>query len=196
MADPEQPVFVLGGLSVKAQGWRETTRQFNLALDEFFGGARPEGVELHASQLICGDGAFANFDQEQRNALAHRYLDIISDRGHSIHFIGVDKARLALAIADADGSFFEMDVPYLLGFNYLVSYIEKYTKDCLGHTARGMLILDAMDCHQAQIDEITHFRRFEVANARKLKWLVEFSYPVDSARHPMVQASDLVIIPC
>ena len=30
-------------------------------------------------------------------------------------------------------------------------------------------------------------------NVRKIKWLVEFSHPVDSVRHPLIQVSDLVI---
>jgi uncharacterized protein DUF3800 len=83
-------------------------------------------------------------------------------------------------------------VPYLLGFNYLVSYIERYAREELGRTVRAMIILDESQYHDA-IDAITHYRRYEVPNARRLMWLVEFSYSVDSVRHPMIQASDLVI---
>jgi hypothetical protein len=84
-------------------------------------------------------------------------------------------------------------VPYLLGFNYLVSYIERYTKEVLGQSARGIIIMDPREPYHPQIDAITHCRRFEVVAARRLKWLVEFSYPVDSVRHPMIRVSDLVI---
>jgi hypothetical protein len=84
-------------------------------------------------------------------------------------------------------------IPYLLAFNYMVSYIEKYTKEMLGQTVRSMIILDKKDNYQPDIDAITNYRRYETVKARRLKWLVEFSYPVDSMRHPMVQVSDLVI---
>jgi hypothetical protein len=56
-----------------------------------------------------------------------------------------------------------------------------------------MIILDKKDMYQEDIDELTHYRRYEVPNVRRLKWTVEFSYPVDSLRHPMVQVSDMVI---
>ena len=84
-------------------------------------------------------------------------------------------------------------VPYQLGFNYLVTYIERYVSERLGASARGMIILDKKDMYQDIIDGLTHYRRYEVPNVRKLKRIVEFSYPVDSVRHPMIQLSDLVI---
>jgi hypothetical protein len=193
LADAEQPIFVIGGLSVTDEGWRQTTIAFNAALDGFFGGNRSPGTELHACDLIVGQGAFAEFNQQQRSALAHRYLDIIAERGHSIHFAAVDKPRLAANLAEATPAFFDLSAPYLLGFNYLVSYIERYTREVLGRSARAMIILDPMETHQDQIDRITHYRRYEGVDTRRLKRLVEFSYPVDSARHPMIQVSDLVI---
>jgi hypothetical protein len=75
----------------------------------------------------------------------------------------------------------------------MISYIEKFTRDYLGRSARGMIILDVKNAYQDDIDAITHFRRYDAPQVRRLKWLVEFSYPVDSMKHPMVQVSDLVI---
>lgn len=189
----QQPIFVLGGISVKAQGWRETTDQFRKAIDDFFGGAAPAGFELHATDLLNGQGAFAGHERTVRSALVHRLLNIIIERKHAIHFVGIDKAKLAAALPGGDHAVVRCEIPYLLGFNYLVSYIERYTKEVLGRTVRGMIILDQKDAYQADIDAITNYRRYEIAKARRLKWLVEFSYPIDSVRHPMVQVSDLVI---
>jgi hypothetical protein len=74
-----------------------------------------------------------------------------------------------------------------------VTYIERYVGDRLGRSARGMIILDEKDMYRDQIDRLTHYRRYDVPNVRKLKRIVEFSYPIDSVRHPMIQLSDLVI---
>jgi hypothetical protein len=191
--NPQQPIFVLGGLSVKAQGWRETTDQFRGAIADFFGGTPPAGFELHATDLVNGQGAFADYSRDDRSAYAHRFLDIIIERRHSIHFIGIDKAKLAAALPGEGHDVVRCEIPYLLGFNYLVSYIERYTRDVLGQTVRGMIILDEKDMYHDDIDAITNFRRYETVKARRLKWLVEFSYPIDSVRHPMIQVSDLVI---
>ena len=189
----QQPLFVLGGLSVKAQGWRATTDQFRKLIDDFFVGAAPANFELHAADLANCTGAFAGHTQQQCNDLAHSFLDIIAERKHSIHFVAIDKTRLAAALPGGGHAVVDCSVPYLLGFNYMVSYIERYTKEVLGRTVRSMIILDQKDSYQADIDAITNYRRYEIAKARRLKWLVEFSYPVDSMRHPMIQVSDFVI---
>ena len=188
LADAQEPIFVLGGISVTDEGWRTTMEQFNRAFDDFFGGDRPPGAELHACDLINHTGIFEAYDQEACNALAHRYLDIIEARSHSIHFIAIDKAQMAEQLAAAPEAFFDLTHPYLLGFNYLVSYIEWNVKKCLGRSARGIIIMDPIAQYHDQIDVI----RYEVVQARRLKRLVEFSYPVDSVRHPMIQVSDLV----
>lgn len=193
LANAQQPVFVLGGLSVKDQGWRETTERFQKAIDDFFAGAVPAGFELHAPDLVNHRGAFSRFTRRQCNDLADKFLDIIAERKHSIHFIGIDKARLVAALPGGGHAVVNCGIPYLLGFNYMVSYIERYTKEVLGQTVRSMIILDQKDSYQRDIDAITNYRRYKIAKARRLKWLVEFSYPVDSVRHPMIQASDLVI---
>ena len=83
--------------------------------------------------------------------------------------------------------------PYLLGFNYLVSYLERFVSDACGRSARGMIIIDQKEEHLEPVDKLTHFRRFGVAKGRRLKRVVELSHSIDSRRHPLVQLSDLVI---
>ncbi len=61
-------------------------------------------------------------------------------------------------------------------------YLEAFVRGYLGHTARGMVIVDIKDQYREGVEQITHYRKFEVARARRLKWLVEFTYPVDSVR--------------
>lgn len=56
-----------------------------------------------------------------------------------------------------------------------------------------MIILDKKDQHHDLIEQLMHERRFGGAAAHRVKWVVEFSYSVDSQRNPMVQLSDLVI---
>ena len=63
----------------------------------------------------------------------------------------------------------------------------------MGHTARGIIILDEKEMFDDDVARITRFRRFEVPKIRRIKWLVEFSYPINSKKHPMIQLSDLAI---
>lgn len=195
LADPDQPIFVLGGISVRDEGWMETNRGFDAIIREFFAGHVPEDFELHTHQLINMEGSFAGYERADVNSLILRLLDLIVSRGHAVHFVAIDKQRMLQAIDNEARAHqaVRTDVPYLLGFNYLVSYIEKYVRKTRGHSARGMIILDIKEGFQEDIDAITNFRRYHVPKKRRLKWLVEFSYPVDSARHPMIQLSDLVV---
>ncbi|WP_316196968.1 DUF3800 domain-containing protein [Bradyrhizobium sp. SZCCHNS3053] len=188
----EQPIFVVGGVDVADEKWLGTQSAIREACMNFFGGKLPENFELHASELVNGEGFFADKGRENRNALAHSLLDVIAKRGHSVHFVGIDKAKLA-ASAPAEHLVIDCRIPYQLGFNYLVTYIERYVRERLGVSARGMIILDKKDIYQSQIDRLTHYRRYEVPSVRKLKRIVEFSYPIDSVRHSMIQLSDLVI---
>ena len=188
----EQPIFVIGGISVTDEGWSTTNEHFRAAIDKFFGGSLPPDFELHAAELVNGEGPFVGRSRDERNALAHTFLDIIAERKHAIHFVGIDKSQLAAAKIGRH-AVINCAVPYQLGFNYLITYIERYVRETLGRSARAMIILDQKELYQEQIDRLTHFRRYDVPSARKLKRIVEFSYPVNSTRHPMIQVSDLVI---
>ena len=62
----------------------------------------------------------------------------------------------------------------------------------MGRTARGMIILDEKPEFHAEVEAITHNRRFEGPKTHRIKRIVAFSYPVDSRKNPIVQLSDLV----
>jgi hypothetical protein len=188
----EQPIFVLGGVSVSDDRWRTTTEQFSDAVSKFFNGSVPKNFELHAPQLNRCEGPFQGKAQDECNAFVHTLIDLVSSLKHNIHFIAIDKAKLAAA-QEGQHAVINCKIPYQLGFNYLVSYIEAYVKHQLGKSARGMIILDQKEMYQSEIDALTRYRRFEVPAVRRIKWIVEFSYPVDSVRHPLVQLSDVVI---
>lgn len=82
--------------------------------------------------------------------------------------------------------------PYLLGFNYLVTAIERHV-GTRGPSAKAMIIIDEKELYQKDIEKLTRYRRYEVPKVRRLTRIVEFSYPVDSKHHPLVQLSDLII---
>ncbi len=84
--------------------------------------------------------------------------------------------------------------PYLLSFDYLITYMNWHVKENLGQSARGMIVLDEKEEHHESVEAIIQNRRFEVPNNQKVKWIVEFSHPIDSRKNPMIQLSDLVVL--
>lgn len=191
----QDPIFVLGGISVKDQGWVASTEAMDGIIQNYFApNGVPAGFELHAHELLSpnGQGFFDGHPREERNALAFELLDLLDHRGHQVQYIAIDKTRLADTATGDEHGVFDARIPYLLGFDYLTTYINQRVKEALGHTARGIIILDEKDMFDDAVARITRFRRFEVPKVRRIKWLVEFSYPIDSRKHPMIQLTDLV----
>lgn len=194
LADQHQPIFVLGGISVRDEGWNTTQEHLAQIISDYFGGNTPNGFELHSKELLCPEGAgpFAGHDLQPRCELALRLLGLLAERAHGVHYLAIDKQSLAAANHDAPVPY-GSDQPYPIGFDYLITYINWYVRERLGVSARGMVILDQKDQHHDLIEQLMHERRFGGAAAHRVKWVVEFSYSVDSQKNPMVQLSDLVI---
>lgn len=191
----QEPIFVLGGISVRDEGWRTTYAAFQALVTGFFGGTLPSGFELHAAELLSpdGEGPFAGVDRQRRNQLAIDLLGLLAGRGHDVHFLALDKGKMNARALGTEHQAFDTRVPYLLAYNYLVSYIERVCRERLGKSARGMIITDPKDQFDSDVQRIVHYRRYEAPDTAALKRVVEFSYVIDSHRHPMIQMSDLVI---
>lgn len=190
----QQPVFVLGGVSVRDEGWNKTQEDFAKILSDYFGGNIPDNFELHAEQLLSpnGDGPFQNHDRERRSQLAKTVLTLLNTRSHDVHIFAIEKQKLATEVCAAEMTY-NLKAPYLVAYDYLLTHINWFVKERLGRSARGMLIIDAKEQFHPDIDAITRYRRFEDTAAHRIKWIVEFSYPIDSEKNPMVQLSDLVV---
>lgn len=195
LADQEQPIFVLAGLSVADKKWNNTKEQLDEIIENYFDRNIPDNFELHSSQLLSpkGEGHFQGHAIERRLELVTSLLDLIDNLGHQIHFYAIDKKKMAAANCHFE-TIFDHKTPYLLSFEYLITYMNWHVKENLGQSARGMIVLDEKEEHHESIESIIHNRRYQVAANQKVKWIVEFSYPVDSRKNPMIQLSDLVAL--
>jgi hypothetical protein len=194
LTNQEQPIFVLGGISVRDEGWNKTQKSMATIIEGYFDGAPPQNFELHADQLLSpnGDGPFSGHARDRRNNLAKSILGLLADRNHAVHLCTIDKAKLS-SCSCCLAMPYDTRTPYHLAYDCLITYIDWFVKDKLGKSARGMLIIDAKEQFHAYIERITQVRRFEGPAAHRVKWIVEFTYPVNSQKSPMVQLSDLVV---
>jgi len=195
LTDPDQPVFVLGGISVRDEGWNKTQQEFAALISAYFGGSVPPDFELHAHELLNrnGEGPFAGRDLTGRLQLARDALNLLVTRSHDVHIFAVRKDLLAASTCGLQLPY-DSKVPYLCAFDYLVTYINDRVKNHLGASARGMVITDHKSEFEGDIEKITRNRRFEVPANQRVKWIVEFSYPIDSRKNPMIQLSDLAVV--
>jgi Protein of unknown function (DUF3800) len=195
LTDTNQPIFVLAGLSVADKKWNNTKESLDQILFDYFKGAVPINFELHATELLSpnGEGPFNGHLITDRLALVRKLLALLDDLGHYAHFFAIEKSKLAAISCEFEIPY-DAKNPYLVAFDYLITYINWHVKENLGRSARGMLVLDEKPEHHESIENIIHYRRFRVPAAQKVKWIVEFSYPVDSKKNPMIQLSDLICL--
>ncbi|WP_197068456.1 DUF3800 domain-containing protein [Aeromonas taiwanensis] len=193
LKDVNQPIFVLGGISIADQKWNNTQTEFSTVIRNYFDGKVPAGFELHSHELLSpkGEGPFAGHEIDKRLQLVRDILGLLDKLGHDAFFFAIEKNILDQSDCNFDFPF-DYKIPYLFSFDYLVTYINWHTKKNLGHTARGLIVLDEKENLHSDIERIVHSRRFEGVAAHRVKWIVEFSYPVDSRKNPMIQISDLV----
>ena len=196
LENDEQPIFVMGSVIISDEKWNSTNLSFNSIISNYFNGNVPDNFELHTEQLLSpeGDGPFQGHLRERRNGLADQLLDLIIAKSHHTAYFGIDKRVLATALPIDCGikSYLDFGAPFLISFDYLLSLFEWYTKTRLGSSARALIILDKKDEFENEMRSIVKYQKYQVPNNRRLKWIVEFSYPINSHINPMVQLADLI----
>lgn len=195
LTHPESPIFVLGGLVVKDKGWNKTHTEYEKIISSYFNGTIPENFELHSHQLLSpnGEGDFLNHPRVGRLKLAQDILRLVADRGHHFCILPLEKSALnAYDIGRIHNKeYVELKTPYLLCYDNIIDTIEAFIRDERGQSARGMVIIDEKDAIRREIETLTKFRRFHPVVSKRIKWISEFSYPIDSKKNPMIQISDL-----
>ncbi len=193
----EQPIFVIGGIVLRDEGWNKTHSDFLIIIQNYFRGNIPNNFEFHTQDLFSpnGSGHFEGHDRARRNTLIHSLLDLITVRKHHFLHFAIDKKKLneydtSLVL---NNEHLDLKVPYLVAYDYYISICESYTRNSLGKSARALIILDEKDIFSDEIENITRYRRFETVPAKKVKWISEFSYAVDSKKNTMIQLSDLLL---
>ena len=193
--DESQPIFVLGGISVRDKGWNDTQQDILEIFKNYFGGSIPSSFELHATELLSKKGHgmfFKGHDLDKRLDLVREILALLEIRKHSVHLIAIDKKKLQMHAPLSEVSFKEK-TPYLLAYDYLLTYINFYITDTgRGRSARAMLIIDEKREFHDEIFQISLARRNEGPETHRIKHIVEFTQPIDSKKNPMIQISDLI----
>ena len=197
LTQTQQPIFVLGGIILRDEGWNKTHQEFEKIINTYFDGSIPESFELHTQHLFSnnGTGFFSGHSREKRNDLIVSLLELITTRKHHAAYVAIDKSKLNEYDTSSvrDREYFDLKTPYLISYDYLISIYEKYTKEKLGRSARALVVLDEKDSLIEEIETITNHRRFNPIKSKRVKWIVEFSHPVDSEKNTMIQLSDLTI---
>lgn len=193
LADPDQPIMVLAGIALRDKSWNTTQQAVQSLFSEFFGGKIPVAFEFHACEALSpnGGGVFAGRSFAERAKLAEDALRLLGTQKHGTFYTAVHKSRMKATLL---GKVVEYNPkrPYPVAFDANLSAINQHVKKRLGRSARGMLFFDEKEKHHEDVRKLMRARRFEVAQAHRVKWIVEFGHPLDSRGNPMIQLADLV----
>lgn len=193
----EQPVFVLGGISVSDEKWKTLEDDFRTIIQAFLGSSWTEEFELHSEDMRNRHGIWENYTFDQINDLTLKIIKLVIEKGHKIHFFAIDKRTMRLG--EFPTNYQHEKNPYFLAYEYILNYTNSYIKNVLGKSARGIFIIDEKkndsntNIYYETIRKITNKCRYEVPSTNRLKRIVEFTYPIDSKKNGMIQISDLMI---
>lgn len=192
----EQLLFVLGGFSVSDEKWRTLEDAYKKKLSDFLGDHYTNDFELHSEKMRNRRDVWSNYDFEQLNQLTFDLINLIIDNGHKIHFFAVNKQKMSETTFENYPYEFN---PYFFSYEYILNYANSYISKNLGSSARGIFIIDeknntrGANSYYDTIRKVTDKCRYDIPKTKRLKRIVEFTYPIDSRKNSMIQLSDLIV---
>lgn len=194
LSDPNQPVFVMAGLLVSDEKWRKTESEIRRVIDNAYGGLLPADFELHASELLSpeGEGPFAGWDRDRRNALAFDLLQLVAERRHQLLIQIVNKSQMAKTTPPDRDFGFDWKDPWEVAFVAVLTMAEEFLRSTrTGRSSTGMVVID----HEPSYLEVvrSHSRQRQLARGwQQVRKVVEIGYSATSHANPMIQLTDLV----
>jgi hypothetical protein len=192
LSDKEQPVFVMAGLQIRDEGWRQTEGAVLGRLKREFGGTLPTGFELHAHELLspAGSGVFTGWPWDRRHALALDLLTLIQERKHQIFLQAVYKATMAKATPPPSDYGFDWHDPWEVSLDGMLTQFEEYLRR-MGTSARGLVVIDHDQSYLGTVRRLSRLRH-GAKGWRRLGRVIEIGYSAISHENAVIQLADVV----
>ncbi len=188
LADPQQPVFVLGALVVPETSWHAVEADLEQALNTHFPEPRPSAFEVHAGDLRQGTGDFKGVPVARRLALRDDWLRIAAR--HRLRFIyrAITKSRYERWMKSAFGHHISIN-PHLAAFPLVAQVANNYLRQ-LSPPALGIIISDD---NREVVDDIERFLKLLRATSGTLRLdrIIEKGFFIDSKKSLLIQLADL-----
>jgi hypothetical protein len=188
LADPQQPVFVLGALIVHESVWQGVEVDLEASLNRHVTSPRSTTFEVHAGDLRQGTGAFKGIPMASRIALRDEWMSIAAR--HELRFIyrAITKARYERWMKSAFGSNITVN-PHLAAFSLVAQVANNYLRT-LSEEALGIIISD--ENHEV-VDDLERFLKLLRAESGilRLDRIIEKGFFIDSKTSLLIQLADL-----
>lgn len=188
LADPQQPVFVLGALIVPETTWQAVEADLEKSLDRHLPPPRPVRFEVHAGDLRQGTGDFKGVPISTRLSIRDEWLQLAAK--HELRFIyrAITKSRYERWMKSAFGHNISVN-PHLAAFPLVAQVANNYLRS-LSPTALGIIISDD---NREVVDDIERFLKLlrAASGSLRLDRIIEKGFFIDSKKSLLIQLADL-----
>lgn len=190
LADPQQPVFVLGALVVPETSWQAVETDLEQTLKSHLPPPLPDNFEMHAGDLRQGTGYFkgTGISVAQRIALRDAWLRVAQKHGLRFIYRAITKSRYERWMKSTFGSNIAIN-PHLAAFPLVAQVANNYLRN-LSKDALGIIISDD---NREVVDDIERFLKLlrATSGALRLDRIIEKGFFIDSRKSLLIQLADM-----
>lgn len=163
--DPLQPIFVLCALVVPETVWQRLEADLQSAIERQFPAPRPDGFEVHASEVKRGTGFFKGVSLTTRVALRDAWVEIACRHQLKLIYRAIEKSRFQrwLKSTYGEGVFIN---PQVMAFPFVATVVDEHLRS-LPESPLGIFIFD--ENHQTSPDLEKSVRLLRVIDQPTLK---------------------------
>lgn len=191
LADPQQPVFVLGALVVPEGLWQTIETALEQAIKNHGPASLIGDEEIHGVDIRQGTGIFKGVPVSDRLNLRDSWLQIAID--HKLHLIyrAIVKKRYERWMTAAFGAGISVN-PHLAAFP-LVAQVANNLLRSFGKDVLGIIISDD---NREVVGDIERFQKLlrVTPGALHLDRIIEKGFFIDSSKSRLIQLADLCIL--
>lgn len=191
LADPNQPVFVLGALVVDESVWLALERDLRDAIEKYFPSPRPEDFEIHATEISNPrKGHIKKFDIPHRIAFRDEWLRIAHRHGTRFIYRAIAKRRFQQWSHATFGKGVSIN-PHIAAFPLVARVVDDYLRSLPG-APLGIFISDENREVVRDVEKaIQHLRGIE--GSLKLAQIIEKGFFIESEKSLILQLCDLCV---
>lgn len=191
LADPAQPIFVLGALVVPESSWQKIEGDLEQAILDHGPKGQTEEFEIHGGDIRQGTGVFKGVAVADRLKLRDAWLEIAAM--HQLRFIyrAIVKKRYERWMASAFGAGVSVN-PHLAAFPLVAQVANNLLREA-GPDVLGIIISDD---NREVVGDIERFQRLLrlTPGTLHLDRIIEKGFFIDSSKSRLLQLSDLCVL--
>ena len=186
--DSQQPIFVLAALVVPATSWQTLEADLEAAIRKYFPELATSGIEIHATDLRSGRGAFKGLPIDARIGLRDEWLEIAKRYELKLIYRAIVKKRFLNWLVATFGSGVLIN-PHIAAFPLVARVVNDYLAS-LPATALGMFISDENKEIVRDVEKSIKVLR-GIDGTLRLSRIVEKGFFIDSTKSRPLQLCDV-----